>query len=95
MKSLSLLLAIALIFVVSYGGQTSGQDTSSPGTKKLYERTGKEGTVVGTINFVGQVPRPMLIDASADPICGQLNPKAKMEWVVSSGVVHPSNGANS
>jgi hypothetical protein len=85
MKSHSLLLAIALIFVAYYVGQTTGQDTASPATKKLYERTGNEGTVTGTINFVGQVPKPTRIDTSADPVCTQLNPKAETEWVVSSG----------
>jgi hypothetical protein len=86
MKSHKLPLAIALIFLASYLGRTTGQDTAAPpATKKLYERTGNEGTVIGTINVLGEVPKPLSIDMSADPICTQLNPKAVTEWVVSSG----------
>jgi len=85
MKSHRLPLAIALIFVASYGGQTTGQDNASSATKRLYERTGNESTVTGTINVVGEVPKPLRIDMSADPVCTQLNPTAKTELVVSSG----------
>ena len=38
---------------------------------------GNEATITGTINVTGTIPKPRLIDMAADPVCVQLNPKAR------------------
>jgi len=50
--------------------------------KPTYKTTGSEGTIVGTISFVGTPPEPLHIDTSADPICENVNPDPTSDWVV-------------
>ena len=40
---------------------------------------GGEGTISGTIAYVGAAPAPKKIDTSADPVCGQKNPNLETE----------------
>ena len=39
--------------------------------KPLYQPTGSEATLTGTINVTGTVPRPRKIDTAADPVCSE------------------------
>jgi hypothetical protein len=50
--------------------------------KPIYRATGSEGTIVGTISFIGKPPQPLQIDTSADPVCGTINPNPTTDWVV-------------
>jgi hypothetical protein len=69
-------LAIAFSLVgVSFSAATH-QD------KPLYKPTGGEAALMGTINFAGTPPKPLLIDTSADPICEKVNPDQTTDWIV-------------
>jgi Carboxypeptidase regulatory-like domain len=50
--------------------------------KPLYQPTGNEATVTGMIDVQGTIPKPYRIDMSADPVCIELNPKAKTEMLI-------------
>lgn len=50
--------------------------------KPLYNSTGNEATVTGTINVTGTIPKPYRIDMAADPICGQLNLKPRTDFLI-------------
>jgi hypothetical protein len=48
--------------------------------KPLYQPTGKEVTLVGSILVEGKIPEPVKLDMSADPVCVDLNrPKARTD----------------
>lgn len=47
--------------------------------KPLYQLTGNEATIMGTINVTGAVPAPRRIDMWADPICIQANSDPRLD----------------
>jgi hypothetical protein len=54
--------------------------------KPLYEPTGTEGTITGTVAYSGKLPKRALIDSSADPTCGKLVPGLfKEDTIVTNG----------
>jgi Carboxypeptidase regulatory-like domain len=63
---------IAFLFLISLRLSAAQTPTESP-EKPLYNATGTEATVTGTINVTGTIPQPRRIDMGADPVCGQLN----------------------
>lgn len=64
-----LLVSLFLILFRLTTAQTSPESSEKP----LYNPTGNEATVTGTINVTGTISKPRLIDMAADPICGELN----------------------
>lgn len=72
---------IAFLFLISLR-LTAAQTPSESAEKPLYNPTGSEATVTGTINVLGTLPKPRKIDMAADPVCGQLNPEARTEDVM-------------
>lgn len=52
--------------------------------KPFYYPTGNEASVFGTINFKGTLPKPRIIDMSADPVCQSLNRKPEVDWVITN-----------
>jgi carboxypeptidase family protein len=56
--------------------------TATTQEKPIYKPTGSEGTIGGTISFVGKPPRRVRIDMSLDPICETANPGLTDEEVV-------------
>jgi hypothetical protein len=84
-KSVSTLLAAGGLMLVALSVNTATMQE-----KPVYKPTGGEATIVGTISFVGQPPKPFRIDTSADPICAKANPDASTDWVV----VHNQKLAN-
>lgn len=56
--------------------------TATTQDKPIYTPTGSEGTIVGTISFVGTPPKPWRIDTSADPVCEKVNPDPTTDWVL-------------
>ena len=58
--------------------------TTTTQEKPIYKSTGSEGTIVGTISFVGTPPKPLRIDMSADPICYTVNSDPITDWIVVS-----------
>src|SRR5207245_10907339 len=76
-RTIGILLAIgSLIPVAGSLGTASNQE------KPIFQATGSEATIVGTISFAGTPPEPVRIDASADPICERVNPDPTSDWVV-------------
>ena len=53
--------------------------TSNKPPKSLYQSTGKEGKISGTVKFVGNAPTPGKIDMNADAACVAKNPNATLE----------------
>jgi plastocyanin len=60
-----------------------GQSTEAL-AKKRYTHTGREAALSGRITISGNVPKPLFIDQSADPVCSEANPDARTEWVVAN-----------
>ena len=75
------LLVIALLLAANVTSQTPSRSSDKP----LYQPTGTEATIVGTIGVKGPVPKPKRIDTSADPVCGQLNNEPQTDDFVTNG----------
>jgi len=74
-QTIAILSASLILVVVSLGTATNQE-------KPHYKATGSEGTIAGTISFIGKPPSPFRIDMSADPICEKVNPKLMTDWVI-------------
>ena len=61
---------------------TAAQNPSESPEKPLYNPTGNEATVTGTINVTGTILRPKRLDMSADPVCQQLNLKPHIDELI-------------
>jgi hypothetical protein len=57
MKFQRLMIATSSVVLFAFGWQTTAQDSSATSAKKLYESTGNEAVVMGTISVKGKVPR--------------------------------------
>ena len=84
--SLAALLFSTLLLLcsINLAGRTEGakrQDRSQQ-NKQTYMRVVEQGTLTGTINFLGEAPPRKMIDESADMVCMQMNPKARTEDVI-------------
>lgn len=80
----ALLVSTLLLCSIHLAGRTEGakrQDRSQQ-NKQTYMRVVEQGTLTGTINFLGEAPPRKLIDESADALCAQMNPKARTEDVI-------------
>lgn len=79
-STLTFLLAIALLFGATVASQTPSQSSDKP----LYQPTGNEVTIVGSIGIKGPVPRRIRLDMTADPVCIDLNDKPETEDVLTN-----------
>ncbi len=50
-----------------------------------YKATGQEGSITGTVSFVGAAPAPKGISMDADPVCASSSPDAYAEDLVVNG----------
>ena len=50
----------------------------------LFKPTGNEATLFGIITVEGTRPKPLKIDMTADPICGELNHNREPEWLLTN-----------
>lgn len=71
------LLPALMISATSFTGGTLRPQAA----KKIYQRTGAEGAIGGTVSFGGRRPAERRIDTSADPACTMKNPNLHTEWV--------------
>lgn len=55
------------------------QTVNNKPQKPLYQSTGKEGKISGTVKLVGNAPTPGKIDMNADAACVAKNPNATVE----------------
>ena len=78
--ALTFLLVISLFLTTPAAAQTASESPQKP----VYHQTGNEATLVGTIGVVGTVPRTLLFDMTADPICVQLNREAKTDSLITN-----------
>ena len=69
---------IAFLFLISLR-LTAAQTPSESAEKPLYNLTGNEATVAGTINVTGTISQARRIDMSADPVCLQLNVQPRLD----------------
>lgn len=76
-KNLFLFAILVFIFFAVSCKKTS--QTEPKVSKPLYQSTGKEGKITGTINFVGNAPQQGKIDMNADAACVAKNPNATLE----------------
>ena len=77
---LMFLLVIALLFGVNVASQAPSQTTDKP----LYQPTGTEATIVGTIGVNGPIPKARRVDMAADPVCIPLNENAETESFIAN-----------
>jgi len=74
---------IVFLFLISLRLSVA-QTPSEAAEKPLYNATGNEATLTGTINVTGTIPKPSRIDMSADPVCVKTNIKPQTEWLLVS-----------
>jgi plastocyanin len=79
MKYRMLFVAAAITLAVAFSSHASFQDPANTSEKPLYQPSGNEASVSGTITVNGEVPRAKKIDMSADPPCEQVNKKRTVE----------------
>jgi plastocyanin len=87
LKSLRLLTtAAALVVFVALPLLTPvvGQEDAAQRAKKVYARTGQEGTITGTIRFSGRAPARREIDMSQDSACVESNRRPLTDDVIVS-----------
>jgi len=73
-------ISTLILFVLSSSGAAQ-----TPPEKQLYQTTGKEAVVIGTISVNGPIPKAPILDMSADPVCQQLNQKPEADWLLTNG----------
>jgi plastocyanin len=77
MRFPTLILTLLVLWSLSSGApavlQDHGQKTPTNQSKPLYQPTGNEATLTGSIIANGEVPRIMRYDMSADPVCEKLS----------------------
>jgi len=73
------LLAFWILILVRL---TAAQIQPAASEKPLYNPTGNEAKVMGTITVYGTIPEPNRIDMWADPVCVELNPKPETQWLM-------------
>ena len=73
MRFPTLILTLLFLFSVIAGAPKAWQDhpRETP-TKPLYQPTGNEASLTGSIIANGEVPKPRRYDMTADPVCGEL-----------------------
>ena len=69
---LTLLFLFSLFSVSPALLQDHGQETPARPLKPLYQPTGNEATLTGSIIANGEVPKPKRYDMTADPVCAEL-----------------------
>lgn len=85
MKSRILPFAVTLIIGISLSSYAYFQDPPLQTSEKpLYQPSGNDSTVVGTIRVNGEVGRPAVIDMSADAVCVKLNQSPKTDWLIAN-----------
>ncbi len=87
----ALLLALCLLTCAISCGKDADEedsegadDSNSAQAESLtpYKASGKEGSIVGTVNFTGTTPAPKTISMDQDPVCSGTNPNATTEDVL-------------
>src|ERR1051326_4032698 len=79
-----LLVAGTLALTLALSSHASFQEPAKPSDKPLYQPTGNEATVSGTITVNGEVPPAKKIDTSADPLCSQVNKHPILESLLTN-----------
>jgi len=70
---------LVFLFLISVRLAAAQAPSESAPEKPLYNATGNEATVTGTINVTGTIPIRPRIDMSADPVCIQANIKPQLD----------------
>ena len=82
------LLGLTVLTGLPRDGIAQGSSQGNPPIKhqqnKVYIPTGVEGTITGTIDFIGDAPKRTKIDMYADPVCVKLNSERLSEDVLVS-----------
>ena len=86
LKQTKVWLGLALgVSLLGMGSACSKSETptsetnQSAATGAAYSSKGDEGTITGTVAYMGTPPAPKKIDTSADPVCGQKDPNLQTE----------------
>ena len=77
-------LFFTIVMSLALGSQAIAQTPPESPQKPLYQPRGNEATVVGSITVNGIVPKPLLLDMWADPVCVKLNHKPKTESLITN-----------
>ena len=73
---------LVFLFLISLRLTAAQAPTESAPEKPLYNATGSEATVSGTIIVTGTIPEPHRLDMSADGVCLQLNIKPRLDDLI-------------
>ncbi len=73
-------LSLVMVSLLVVAALSPAQDAVEPATEKPYVRTGAEATLSGRINLAGKLPRPRVLDMSADLACYRVNRRPRSEW---------------
>lgn len=78
---LGLVLGVSLLGMGSACSKSepTSETNQSAATGTAYSSKGDEGTITGTVAYMGTPPAPKKIDTSADPVCGQKDPNLQTE----------------
>src|SRR5919106_972772 len=74
-----------LVFLFLISAQLIAAQAQAPAEtpeKPLYNATGSEAMVTGTIIVTDTIPIRRRIDTAADPVCGQLNPNPQTDDIL-------------
>ena len=85
MRKLLALVPFVLFNLTALQVQGDGQQ---PSQKELYQQTGLEGVITGTISLRGEAPVPRKIDMGADPRCRDVNTSPTLDdLIVNDGAI--------
>ena len=73
-RTTSLLIGTLLVVFAGLVPSMVSINSATTQDKPVYKPTGNEGTISGTISFVGNPPKRVRVDTSADPFCETANP---------------------
>jgi plastocyanin len=75
MRYITLVLTLLVLVFLTSRAPVAFQNPQQTPAKPLYQPTGYEAVLTGTIMLNGEVPKPLRYDMTADPVCMEHNPE--------------------
>ena len=81
---ISILTFLSMVALLFGPNAAPPKTTSQSPDKPLYQPTGTEATILGSIGVKGPIPKARQIDMTADPVCIPLNDKPETESFITN-----------
>jgi hypothetical protein len=100
MKVVCAFVLSSLVGILGLYSLNRAQDTNLPGSKRLYQWSGNEGSISGQVTLKGKPPKLRIIDTSADPGCEIVSPELQTEEAIvadgrlANAVIYLKSGEN-